>query len=79
MFMGLVLRLLSIVAALAFVLSVLVGASLFWEFNYGDCADGCGEGMAYILFLPALILAAITGAVAVGAHFIGKRVRDKDD
>ncbi len=79
MFMALVLRLLSIVAALAFLLAVLLAARLFWEFNYGDCADGCGEGMAYILFLPALILAAITGAVAVGAHFIGNKVREKDD
>jgi len=77
--MALILRLLSIVAAIAFVLSVLVAARLFWEFNYGDCAEGCGEGMAYILFLPALMIAAISGAVAVGAHFIGNRVRDKDD
>ena len=77
--MGLILRLLSIVAALAFLLSVLVAARLFWEFNYGDCAEGCGEGMAYILFLPALMIAAMSGAVAVGAHFIGNRVRDKDD
>ena len=76
--MALILRLLSIVAAIAFVLSVLVAARLFWEFNYGDCAEVCGEGMAYILFLPALMIAAISGAVAVGAHFIGNRVRDKD-
>ena len=77
--MGLVLRLLSIIAAIIFVISVVLAVSLFWEFNYGDCKDGCGEGMAYILFLPALVIAGLSGIIATAAHFIGKRVRADSD
>lgn len=75
--MHLILRILSILAAIVFVLSTLVAFNIFWAFNYGDCKDGCGEGMAYILFLPTLILAGISGITAIGAHIICKRMLGK--
>jgi len=77
--MGLVLRLLSIVALLVCLLSLFVAGSLYWEFNYGDCAEGCAEGMAYALTLPALFISLIAGGVAFAAHRIGKNVRAKAD
>lgn len=74
-----VLRIISVLALLAFLFLALISCNLFWSFNFGDCKDGCGEGMAYILFLPAIVGAAISAIIAVGAHITVKRMRSKSE
>ncbi len=75
--MGLFLRILSIVGLLVFLMSAALAIGLYWEFNFGDCKDGCPEGMAYALFLPAMLTALISLIVALTSHRIGKRVMSK--
>jgi hypothetical protein len=74
---GLLLRVLSVLAFIVFLLSFLFAGSLYWEFNFGDCKDGCSKGMVYIYFLPALVLAVTALLAAVGMHFLGVRLRAK--
>ncbi len=73
--MSLFLRIISILALLVFLLSGAVAANLYWNFNFGDCKDGCAEGMAYIYFLPAVVIALFSAIVAIISHRISKRTR----
>ena len=52
--------------------------SLYWTFNFGDCEGGCEEGMAFILFLPSLLIAGASGLAAVGLYFVSRRNRSDD-
>ncbi len=73
--MGLFLRILSFAALAVCVLSTVMAGSLYWDFNFGDCKNGCAEGMAYALFLPAVLVAVTSGVIGIGSHFMGKRAR----
>ena len=72
--MGLFLKILSIAALLVFLVSAAMAGHLYWQFNFGDCKDGCAQGMVYIYFLPALIIAVISALIAVVAYRIGNRL-----
>lgn len=77
--MGLLLRVLSIVALIVCILSLVLAGSLYWQFEFGDCGENCEEGMAFVLTLPVLVLAGLTAALALGAHLVGKKVRSGAD
>ncbi|MEL6372625.1 MAG: hypothetical protein AAFR04_01495 [Pseudomonadota bacterium] len=56
---------------LLFVGAVLAGAFtgfLYWERTFGSCADGCPQGMVFILFMPAAL-------VAIGAFILAPLFR----
>ena len=68
-------KIVSLIGLLVFLLSATVAIGLYWHFNIGECKEGCGEGMAYIMFLPAVIIAIVSGAIAILTHLTGKRLR----
>jgi len=72
--MCLFLRIASIAGLLLFLLMTTVAIGLYWQYNFGDCKDGCGEGMSYIYFLPAVIAAFISAIIALVTHLLRKRI-----
>ncbi|MEE9329959.1 MAG: hypothetical protein V3V30_07445 [Parvularculaceae bacterium] len=58
-------KIISILATLIFILSALVAGGLYWDHEYGSCKDGCDTGMVFILFMPALGIAIVSGIVAL--------------
>ncbi len=75
--MDLLLKIGTIVGLIVFLLTASIAIGLYWQFNYGDCKNGCGEGMAYIFFLPAAITAFISAVIALVSHLLRKRIGSK--
>lgn len=73
--MGLLLRILSVAALLISILSVILAVGVYLEFQASDTESDADVAIA--LVLPILVLSVVTGAMAVGAHIVGKRVRNK--
>lgn len=76
--MSLLLRILSIVAALVCVLTLVAAAFLYVNFTGDNCGEGCEEGMATALVLPVLLLSAISGITSFVAHRVGGTMRKID-
>ena len=72
--MSLLLKIGTIVGTIIFLLTASVAIGLYWEFNFGDCKNGCSEGMAYIYFLPAVIIAFISAVIALVSYLLRKRI-----
>lgn len=70
-------KILTIAMLIVFLVSSLVAGGLYWTFNFGDCKDGCAEGMVFIFFLPALVIAGISGLAVVGLQVATWRNRQK--
>ena len=73
--MGLLLRLLSIIALVVSVLAVILAVSLYWQVGIGGCEDECDTAAAYALSLPMIIIAVLSAIMAAAAHFVGKQMR----
>lgn len=76
--MSLLLRILSIVAALVCVLTLAAAGFLYVNFTGANCGEGCEEGMATALVLPVLLLSAISAITAFVAHRVGGNMRKID-
>lgn len=76
--MALLLRILSIVAVLVCIFTIVIAAVLYTNFSGANCTDGCEEGMAMTLVLPVLLLSVVSAVTAVVAHIVGGRVRKAD-
>ena len=73
--MAILLRILSIVAVLVCVFTLVIAAVLYTNFSGPNCADGCEEGMAMALVLPVLLLSVVSAVTAIVAHIVGGRMR----
>ena len=72
--MSLFLRIMSIAGLVLFLAMTTMAIGLYWHFNFGDCKDGCAEGMAYIYFLPAVITAFLSAIIALVSHLLRKSI-----
>lgn len=75
--MRLFFQLISAFAVLVMLSASGLAAYLYYEFNFGSCRDGCAQGMAYALFLPAAGLALVAGITSIGALYMAGQAKTR--